>query len=113
MFIMEEKRVEPRVGVSFPVECTVLPNRRKIFYTVSKDLSSGGVRVVHEEFLAKGKDLKVNINLIDDIAEVKAKVMWCNKTAHADRYYLGLKFMEINDSNKRALRYFINKINND
>lgn len=110
---MEEKRVETRVGVSFPVECTVLPNRRKVFYTVSRDLSGSGVKILHEEFMSRGKDMKININLIDEIAEVKAKVVWCNKTAHSDRYYVGLKFMEINDKNRRALKYFINKINND
>lgn len=113
MFIMTDKRQEPRFGVSFPVECVMLPNRKKIFYTVSKDLSSSGVKILHEDFLKQGNDIKVNINLIEEMAEVKAKVVWCSKAAHADRYYVGLKFMEVSPRHKQALKHFINKLNND
>jgi len=112
MFIMEEKRQEPRFGVSFPVECVMQPERKKIFYTVSRDLSHNGAKILHEDFVKKGKDLKVNINLIDEIAEVKAKVMWCTKAAQTNRYYVGLKFLGMSSRHKQALNYFINRINN-
>lgn len=110
---MEERRQESRANVSFPVECIMLPERKKIFYSVSKDLSKQGARILYQDFLPKGKDIKVNINLIEEIAQVKAKVMWCNKTPYPDRYYVGLKFMEINEKNKSAINYFLNKITPD
>jgi c-di-GMP-binding flagellar brake protein YcgR len=105
---MDERRKFPRVGVSFPVECVILPERKKLFYTVSKDLSIEGAKILSEEFLPVGKDMKVNINLIKEIAEVKAKVVWCNKARYMERYYAGLKFLEINEKNKRNLNIFIN-----
>lgn len=108
---MIEKRVFPRANVSFPVECSALP-RRSYFYTVSKDLSMGGVKILTNEFLPKENCVKVNINLIDKVVGVKAKVIWCNKERISERYCAGLEFLEINKSNQDALLQFLSKIYN-
>jgi c-di-GMP-binding flagellar brake protein YcgR len=107
---MKERREYPRFGVSFPVECTILPERKKYFYTVSKDLSMVGVRILSEDFLPRKKFMKVNINLIDTVAEIKAQVVWCNKEPYSRRYYAGLKFLEINEKNKHNLGTFLGRI---
>lgn len=106
---MKERRKEQRVKVSFPVECVLLPERKRFFYTVSKDLSFSGTKILSEEFLSWGKDIKITINLINEMAELKAKVVWCNKEPYAERYYSGLKFLEINKETKRKLGNFIDK----
>ena len=108
---MKEKRQNPRVGISFPVECVSLPERKEMFYTVSKDLSLGGIKILSEDFLPTGKDLRINVNLINEMASAKAKVIWCNKEPYSDRYYAGLKFFELNKRNKTNLNHLINKIN--
>ena len=54
-----ERRGAERVGVSFPVECNLL-TKRGYFYTVSKDLSQTGARIISNDFLAKGNPLKIS-----------------------------------------------------
>jgi len=106
---MNNKREFPRVGVSFPVECKPLPTRN-YFYTVSKDLSLGGVKIISSTFLPKNNTLKVNINLIDSMLDLKAKVAWCNKERLSERYTTGLEFVETSESSKKKLFQFLNRI---
>lgn len=106
---MKDKRKYPRVGISFPLECKLLP-QRNYFYTVSKDLSLGGVKILTDKFIAKGISLKVNLNLIDKVVALKAKVAWCNKERVAERYSAGLEIVEINEENKKELSFLVNKI---
>lgn len=98
----QNRRKIQRVGVSFPVECDLLP-MRTYFYTVSKDLSNDGARIITDRFLAKGDILRININLIDQIMEIKARVAWCNKERASERYLTGVEFLEINHTTKGAL----------
>lgn len=108
---MKEKRKFPRVAVSFPVECKTLP-ARNYFYTVSKDLSLGGTKILSNDFLARNHHLKVNINLIDKVLTLQAKVIWCNKERVSERYSTGLEFTEIPKMAKNDLFGFLNKIYN-
>lgn len=108
---MNEKRKFPRVGVSFPVECKPLP-ARNYFYTVSKDLSLGGTKIVSNYFLPKNDMIKLNINLIDSILDLKAKVAWCNKERLSERYATGLEFVETNEISKKKLFQFLHRITN-
>tara|TARA_B100000315_G_C14557241_1_gene578760 strand:+ start:1670 stop:1999 length:330 start_codon:yes stop_codon:yes gene_type:complete len=108
---MRERRQNERVGVSFPVECRTLPSKN-YFYTVSKDLSANGARIVSNEFLAKNNELKLNINLIDKVLNIKARVSWCNKERSAERFSTGLEFLELTEPNKKTLSAFLNKIVN-
>jgi len=106
---MIEKRKHPRTNVSFPVECSLLPQRR-YFYTVSKDLSLGGVKILSDSFLPKDDPFKLTINLIDKALDIKAKVAWCNRERRDDRYLVGLEFSEVNQRNQKDLIHFLDKI---
>lgn len=106
---MEERRQYPRIGISFPVECEA-PATKNFSYTVSKDLSLGGVRVFAANSVPKGRIVKVNINLIDEVLNLKAKVIWCNKERIANRYSMGLLFVEATNTVKEKLFEFLNKI---
>jgi len=101
-----EKRRNSRSPISFPIECSVIPGK-EYFYTVTKDLSVGGARILSDEFLSKNNCLKLNINLIDKVLGIKAKVVWCNKERASDRYYAGLEFVEIPEENKNYLSSII------
>ncbi len=107
---MKERRKDLRVKVSFPVECIVLPERRSFFYTVSKDLSLGGVRILSENFLPKNQEVRVNINLIEEMVLIKARVVWCSKERCSERYSAGLRFLEINEKDRTNLNNFIRKV---
>lgn len=109
---MENRRKGCRIPVSFPVACDLLPQRH-YFYTVCKDLSTNGIKLVTDDFIPYNHHLKLNINLIDKIIALKAKVMWCSKQRYADRYYTGLKFMEISGVDKGYLKEFVTSTKNN
>lgn len=102
----EDKRKNLRSLISFPIECSILPSK-EYFYTVTKDLSVGGVRILSDDFLSKNNCLKLNINLIDKVLGVKAKVVWCNKERVSDRYSAGLEFVEMPEENKTYLNSIV------
>jgi c-di-GMP-binding flagellar brake protein YcgR len=104
-----ERRRYPRVNVSFPVECEIL-HQKDYFYTVSKDLSMGGIRILSDKFLPKGNLVKININLINHIVGLKAKVAWCNKERITERYSVGLEFLETNEGDKKVLTSFLSSV---
>ncbi len=107
---MQERRKYPRVDISFPVECDEL-QQKNYFYTVSKDLSTGGVRIVSNKFLPKNEQIKVSINLIDKMVDLTARVAWCNEVRASDNYLCGLEFIETNKSRRNEICSFLNKIN--
>lgn len=108
---MINKRQYPRVGVSFPVECKALPSQ-SYFYTVCKDLSLGGVKIINNDFISTDDYLKININLIDKVINLKAKVAWCSKERVSERYSTGLTFVEMNQTTQKDLSNFLNKASN-
>ena len=107
---MKNRRKDNRIDVSFPVECKALPSRT-YFYTVSKDLSLGGTKILSNDLLKKNDTLKLNINLINAVLSLKAKVSWCNKERVSQRYTSGLEFVEITQPNLQELSIFLGKIN--
>ena len=107
---MQDRRKYPRVDISFPVECDTLP-RGSYFYTVSKDLSLGGVKIITNKFLPKNEPLKVTINLIEKIVSLKARVVWCNEARASDTYLAGLEFIGENRTSQNEIIRFLNKIN--
>ncbi len=106
---MTNLRRHKRVGISFPVECKSLPSQG-YFYTVSKDISLGGIRILSSEFLNKEDSLKVHINLINRVLSLKAEVVWCNRERVSERYLTGLRFMELGEANRNELRSFLENI---
>lgn len=108
---VEERRQHQRVGISFPVECTSLPSR-KYFYTVTKDLSLGGARIISDAFLSKGEPFEVGVNLIDRVIDLEAKVAWCCQEKRQSRCSAGLEFKNINPGDQSQLSRFIRSIDN-
>jgi len=106
---VEEKRKCQRLPISFPVECTTLPSRN-YFYTVTKDISMGGVKIISDAFLSKGNPFKVNVNLIDKVIDLEAEVAWCNAQSRQQRYSAGLEFKNINPDDQKELSRFIESV---
>ena len=106
---MEERRNSPRVQISFPVECRILPEKG-YFYTVSKDLSAKGTRIVSDKFICKNNLLKVNINFINSVVSLKARVVWCNKNRVSERYSAGLEIVETDQLKLRNITDFLDRI---
>lgn len=108
--LITARRETLRVVVSFPVKCVLLPHREKFFYTVSKDLSLYGTKIISKDFLASGQEIMVYIDLIKDVVKVKTKVVCSNKASYMERYYVGLQFLEMNREDRQKLLNFLRKI---
>jgi c-di-GMP-binding flagellar brake protein YcgR len=108
--VMVERRKYPRIDVSFPVECDIL-HAKNYFYTVNRDLSPGGIRIISDRFLPKESSLKVNINLIYKALSITAKVAWCNKTRLSERYMAGLEFVRISKDDQEKISRFLGMVN--
>ncbi|MBU2266207.1 MAG: hypothetical protein KJ977_04125, partial [Candidatus Omnitrophica bacterium] len=50
------------------------------------------------------------VNLVDSVVDLKAKLIWCNKERLSDRYSAGLRFVEINDKGKKSLSQLLERI---
>ena len=107
---MDERRKSQRIDVSFPIECRAIPSTH-YFYTVSKDISQGGAKIITNEFIPRNNLLKVNLNIIDKVLNLKAKVTWCAQERLSDRYSTGLEFVEVNESTKEGLKDFLSAFN--
>ncbi|MDD5194422.1 MAG: PilZ domain-containing protein [Candidatus Omnitrophica bacterium] len=107
--IMHERRKFPRANISFPVECNPLTSNT-YFYTVSKDMSPSGIKILSNTFLSKDALFKVSINFIDKVMQLKAKVAWCSQTRTPDTFHTGLQFVEVNSEEQNSLNRFFSKI---
>jgi len=107
--MVEERRRYPRINISFPVECKSLP-QGNYFYTVSKDLSAGGIKIISDTFLPKDYLMKVYVNLVDTVINLKAKVAWCNKLRASEKYNAGLEFVEANDESQHNISQFLSRV---
>jgi hypothetical protein len=106
---MEEKRKYSRHQLAFPVECQQV-GLPQYLYTVTKDLSLGGVKIISDNFVPKGNTLKLKLNLIKRVFNFKTKVAWCNRERFSDRYYLGCEFIEMPYFYKSQYCQFLNKV---
>ncbi len=106
---MIERRQDERIKASFPVECTLLSSK-DYFYTVTKDVSLGGVQILTSSFIAKDSILKLALNFIDSLVTIKVQVAWCNQKRNCERYSVGLVFSETSSSFKRNISRLLNTL---
>lgn len=107
---MTEKRIDQRIDTALFVKCLPLPEEKNCFYTVIKDMSSGGIQILCENCPPLGKNMKIDIDLINDKAQACAQVVWHSKMEPAERYCVGLKFLDVCENSKRKLGEVINTV---
>ena len=107
---MDEKRAFPRVRISFPVRCEDLASH-KPFYTVFKDISEGGIKLISEDFMPINKSFKFEINLINNLVKGRGRIVWCNSQPFSERYLAGIQFIDIEPNAKDRLSKFLSNIN--
>lgn len=104
-----ERRRYPRFETIFPVAVHMLL-QGKFFYTISKDVSLGGIKIVSNRFIVKDNFLKLSLNLSEQILDEKARIAWCNKWRISERYSVGLEFLEATAIKQGLLSRFLNNV---
>ncbi len=107
---MDNRRRFSRTNISLPLEAIPF-SPKKYFHTVSRDLSLIGARLTMSDFIAQGNFLRIDLNLIDCVLYLKAKIVWCNRERFSERYVAGLEFVEVDDNSRRIIAQFLQKVN--
>lgn len=55
--------------------------------------------------------MKVYVNLVDTVINLKAKVAWCNKLRASEKYNAGLEFVEASNESQQSISQFLAKVN--
>lgn len=79
-------------------------------YSLSRNVSEGGLCLDMGRFVPKGSELKLEFLLKRYVEPIKAvaKVTWIKKLPYAERYEAGLEFSDIDQSHKINLGQFLN-----
>jgi len=84
----------------------------------SEDISAGGIKLISHHSLALGQLMNMEIDLGDRWAVINAvaEVKWCLEIDDSPTYYIGVKLVDIENSNRQVWVKFIEDLslnNND
>ena len=98
---MEDKRREKRVKEENKLICEIVSDNKilkckKIFYTLTKDISLGGVNIRTDTFLPVDTIVKMELSLskMQKIVYLKGKVKWVKSLFDDEVFEMGLEFMD-------------------
>ena len=114
---MIEKRKAIRIKEEYKVTTTEiskdkLPPDKKIIYGLTKDISSGGVRIQSNTFFPFNTLLKIELSLKDPPRLISAigKVRW-GKSSYTDELFdAGIEFVDMSPDNIKVLKEHIEKL---
>jgi len=105
--VMKERRRFPRKELRIPVQ---YKNLKRLSETsrgaLIKDISSGGIRFVGNDFISLSNRLVLVIALPTPFRSIKAisKVAWIRKVPMGDQYEIGNQFLNLSEEDKKHLK---------
>ena len=107
---MKERRRDPRVREENKVVLTVIPEGtapgpKQTHYSLTKDISMGGIRIMTDAPLAVDARVKLEITLSKSRKSIQAvaRVRWVKDLFGKDVYDMGLEFEEIGSADELVL----------
>jgi hypothetical protein len=98
---MEDKRKEKRVKEENKLICEIISNNKnlnckRIFYTLTKDISLGGVNIRTDTFLPVDTMVKMELSLpkMHKMVCVRGKVKWVKSIYEGEVFEIGLEFVD-------------------
>ena len=107
--LIQKERISRRLKTRLPVSYEQLGGNRRFGETVTKDISSTGLRMNMNNFFATDNDFLIKLRFpeVNRIVEAIAKVIWSHRISYSDQYQAGLQFCEINPLFKKWLDEYI------
>jgi c-di-GMP-binding flagellar brake protein YcgR len=108
--MFQEKRLNKRISLSLPINYESLEtNKKELDATVSRDISEGGLRLTFHKFYPPKTKFRLKINLggIDKIIETIAETVWSFNAQFSNRYYSGLRFLEMGVPEQKMLKEYL------
>ena len=105
----EEKRQAKRIRVNLPITYELLGTERLSGKTVSRDLSTTGLRMNMPSFFPTESSFLIKLNFpeVNKIIEGIARVVWSQRITFSDQYQAGLHFSELNPYFKKWLQEYV------
>lgn len=98
-----EQRKFPRFHYSIPIKYRE-KGRTIPTYTVTRDISVGGLKILTSDFLPRGTEINVEVELPHlSLVNASASVAWSNRISHSDSYLCGLTFSEMGNAEKENI----------
>ena len=110
---MEERRKFIRIPESSQISYQILHNM-KIGDYLTRDLGQGGLRFFVHEFIPRNTLLKIRLNLEKKFFSFEAavKVAWIKEVVPAERFEVGVEFINLPyDTSSRLINYIKNNLN--
>ncbi len=113
---MKEKRKEPRIPgedkvVMSLIDGTPLPAPKDAYFSLTRDISAGGVRLITDAPVPVDSDVRLEIVLskVRKIAKAKGKVRWVGPIYGEGVYEVGIEFTDISPESIGAILEFVYK----
>jgi c-di-GMP-binding flagellar brake protein YcgR len=107
---MKERRQDPRIREENKVVLTLVPNGtapgpKHTYYSLTKDISMGGIRIMTDAPLAVDSRVNVEITLSKSRKSITAvaRVRWVKDLFGKEVYDVGLEFVEIDHDDQLVL----------
>jgi len=98
---MKDKRKERRIKEENKLICEIVSDNKylkcqKVFYTLTKDISLGGVNIQTDTFLPIDTVVKIELSLpkMQKIVCVRGKVKWVKSLYDDEVFEIGLEFVD-------------------
>lgn len=110
---LEERRKERRFPVRKKVrlklpEIEDIPCGKTFSYSLSEDISQGGIRIPSEYFIPVKQPIYLEIFLEDSFGSVNAmgRVRWISSANESNNYQVGIEFVELSSESRNNLNKF-------
>ena len=106
---ISERRYSKRLKVNLPVTFQHLGGLKHFGETVTKDISSTGLRINMDGFFPTKSNFLVKLRFpeVSRIIEGIAKIIWSHRISYSDQYQAGLEFYEMSPVFKKWLEEYI------
>ena len=98
---MENKRREKRIKEENKLICEIVSDNKtlrckKVFYTLTKDISLGGVNIRTDTFLPVDTVVKIELSLpkMQKLVCIKGRVKWAKSLYEDEVFEMGLEFVD-------------------
>ena len=106
-----DRRERPRASCVLPVRLMPL-GERTIIETLTKNVSTGGVKCISSIERPVGTRMSVELDLGDRREPVRARglVSWFGMVPDSDQFFIGITFTELEPDDRRHLSGYLDKL---
>ncbi|MDD5424026.1 MAG: PilZ domain-containing protein [Candidatus Omnitrophica bacterium] len=107
-----ERRQYERINTTMSVQYRGIRQASdSVINAISRDISTGGVRLLVNEFISVFTRLVLEIAMPSSPKPVRvvSKVAWVRKRPYGEQYEVGVEFMDMPDEDRRGIDDFIER----